>query len=158
MILEESTDYLKKHFDMIGVDNSHGNVEITCGGNRISGDAWGMRFYLYLLQDERTWTVWKCATCSRKYLWFHELSAGRDGSAAFIVLSCKWIFRRMGIFIFDLNTVYKYKELLGETTIAEEQWGKAVYLGQLLWWRKKGESTGHDRHFLSAKKKRETLS
>ena len=26
-----------------------------------------------------------------------------------------------GIFIFDLNTVYKYKELLGETTIAENR-------------------------------------
>ena len=26
-----------------------------------------------------------------------------------------------GIFIFDLNTVYKYRELLGETTIAENR-------------------------------------
>ena len=26
-----------------------------------------------------------------------------------------------GVFIFDLNTVYKYRDLLGETTIAENR-------------------------------------
>ena len=36
-----------------------------------------------------------------------------------------------GVFIFDLNTEYKYRNILGESTIAENREESKVYLGQL---------------------------
>ena len=51
---------------------------------------------------------------------FHELYFGGSGSARG-VFACARVSGWDGIFIFDPNTVYKYRDLLGETTIAENR-------------------------------------
>ncbi|MEG1742491.1 MAG: class I SAM-dependent methyltransferase, partial [Acetivibrio sp.] len=102
-------------FDMIGVDNSVDMLEIAMEKKEQSGQD-----ILYLLQDMRTFELY-----------------GTVGAVVSICDSLNYIleeteleqvFRLVnnyldpgGVFIFDFNTVYKYKEILGEQTIAENR-------------------------------------
>ncbi|MEG1294731.1 MAG: class I SAM-dependent methyltransferase, partial [Clostridium sp.] len=95
-------------FDMIGVDNSVDMLEIAMEKKEQSGQD-----ILYLLQDMRTFELY-----------------GTVGAVVSICDSLNYIleeteleqvFRLVnnyldpgGVFIFDFNTVYKYKEILGE--------------------------------------------
>lgn len=119
------TRLLKKAgFDMIGVDNSEEMLEIAreteyetmpleeteCSGENAS--------ILYLLQDMREFELYGTVRAivsicdSMNYILQEE--------------ELLQVFRLVnnyldpkGIFIFDLNTLYKYRELLGENTISE---------------------------------------
>lgn len=102
-------------YDMIGVDNSEEMLEIAMNKKEKSGHD-----ILYLLQDMRQFELY--------------------GTVKAIVSVCdcinyiteedelEQIFRLVnnyldpgGIFIFDFNTEYKYKEILRDETIAEER-------------------------------------
>lgn len=102
-------------FDMIGVDNSEEMLEIAMEKRTESG-----RDILYLLQDMREFELYGtvCAVISIcdsiNYMTEEE--------------ELEQVFRLVnnyldpeGIFVFDFNTVYKYREILGDQTIAESR-------------------------------------
>lgn len=105
----------KQGYDMIGIDNSLDMLEIAMEKKLESGHD-----ILYLLQDMREFELY--------------------GTVAAIVSICDSVnyitededllevFRLVnnyldpgGVFIFDLNTIYKYREIMGERTIAENR-------------------------------------
>jgi len=102
-------------YDMIGVDNSSEMLEIAMGKRDRSGQG-----ILYLLQDMREFELY--------------------GTVAAVVIICDsmnyileygdlvQVFKLVnnyldpgGVFVFDLNTPYKYRELLADNTFAEER-------------------------------------
>lgn len=101
-------------YDMIGIDYSEEMLEIAREHQEEDSNI------LYLLQDMREFELY-----------------GTVGAVVSVCDSMNYIteeedllqvFRLVnnyldpkGLFIFDLNTVYKYKELLGETTISENR-------------------------------------
>lgn len=114
----------KAGYDMIGVDNSEEMLEIARDAEYAEADA-GIseiqkKNILYLLQDMREFELYGTVRAvvsicdSMNYILEEE--------------ELLEVFRLVnnyldpgGIFVFDLNTVYKYKELLGETTISENR-------------------------------------
>lgn len=102
-------------YDMIGIDNAEEMLEIAMEKKAISGSD-----ILYLLQDMREFELY-----------------GTVGAVVSICDSMNYIteeedlrevFRLVnnyldpkGIFIFDFNTEYKYKDVLGDQTIAEDR-------------------------------------
>ncbi|QNM04833.1 class I SAM-dependent DNA methyltransferase [Qiania dongpingensis] len=102
-------------YDMIGIDQSEEMLEIAMGKRVESG-----RDILYLLQDMREFELFGTvggivSICdSMNYITSYE--------------ELVQVFRLVnnyldpgGIFIFDFNTWYKYRELLGDGTIAESR-------------------------------------
>ena len=100
-------------YDMIGVDNSTDMLEIAREAEYDSQ-------ILYLLQDMRSFelygTVRAVVSICDSVNYILEEDELRE------------VFRLVnnyldpgGVFIFDLNTVYKYRELLGVTTISENR-------------------------------------
>lgn len=102
-------------FDMIGVDNSPDMLEIARDKQEKAGTD-----ILYLLQDMRSFELYGTvkaviSVCdSMNYIMSEE--------------DLKQVFKLVnnyldphGIFVFDLNTVYKYQELMGDQTIAENR-------------------------------------
>lgn len=101
-------------YDMIGIDNSEEMLQIA-------GEAGtGKEGILYLLQDMREFELYGTVRAvvsicdSMNYILEEE--------------ELLTVFRLVnnyldpgGVFIFDMNTEYKYKELLGETTICENR-------------------------------------
>ena len=97
-------------YDMIGVDNSEDMLELAMEKRMESG-----KDILYLLQDMREFELY--------------------GTVRAIVSVCdsvnyitepeelEEVFRLdpKGVFLFDFNTVYKYKEVMGDTVIAEDR-------------------------------------
>ena len=109
---EKLADY---GYDMIGVDNSEDMLELAMEKRMESG-----KDILYLLQDMREFELY--------------------GTVRAIVSVCdsvnyitepeelEEVFRLVnnyldpkGVFLFDFNTVYKYKEVMGDTVIAEDR-------------------------------------
>ena len=104
----------KKGYDMIGVDNSEEMLQIAMEKKGQGADI------LYLLQDMREFELY-----------------GTVGAVVSICDSMNYIleqedlvqvFRLVnnyldpgGVMIFDLNTLYKYEEILGENTFAENR-------------------------------------
>ncbi len=102
-------------YDMIGIDNSPEMLEIAAEKREKSGHD-----ILYLLQDMRGFELYGtvravvCVCDSMNYILEKE--------------ELLQVFRLVsnyldpgGYFIFDMNTEYKYREILGETTIAENR-------------------------------------
>lgn len=100
-------------YDMIGVDNSEEMLEAAFEKRMQSGHE-----ILYLMQDMRAFELYGtvravvCVCDSMNYITEKE--------------DLEQVFRLVnnyldpgGIFIFDFNTVYKYREVLGDRTIAE---------------------------------------
>lgn len=102
-------------FDMIGIDNSEEMLQIAMEKRLESGFD-----VLYLLQDMREFELYGtvsavvCICDSMNYLLeLHDFTK-----------VCKLVNNYLdpkGIFIFDLNTEYKYEQILGDTTIAEKR-------------------------------------
>lgn len=102
-------------YDMIGVDNSVEMLEIAMEKRGQSGND-----ILYLLQDMREFELY--GTVKAVVSVCDSLNYITDSEDLFTV------FRLVnnyldpgGVFIFDLNTIYKYEELLGDTVIAENR-------------------------------------
>lgn len=110
-------------FDMIGVDNSAEMLQIardrSCSNQVLKGGA-TPRDILYLLQDMREFELYGtvrgvyCACDCLNYLLEEE-----DLLQVFRLVNN--YLDPEGIFIFDVNTPYKYKELLGDCTFAENR-------------------------------------
>lgn len=105
----------EKGYDIIGVDGSESMLNTAMGKKDKTGSE-----ILYLLQDMRELELYStagtifCVCDSLNYLLEEEeiLSVFR--------LVNNYLFPG-GIFIFDFNTVYKYQEVIGDTTIAENR-------------------------------------
>lgn len=105
----------KRGYDMIGIDCSEEMLEIAAQKKETSG-----LDILYLNQDMREFELYGtvrailCICDSLNYITEEEelLSVFR--------LVNNYLDPK-GLFVFDLNTVYKYKELLGDRVIAENR-------------------------------------
>ncbi len=102
-------------YDMIGVDNSVDMLELAMEKRKDSGHD-----ILYLLQDMRAFelygTVRAVVSVCDSVNYITEAEELRE------------VFRLVnnyldpgGIFLFDFNTEYKYREIMGDCTIAEER-------------------------------------
>lgn len=102
-------------FDMIGVDNSEEMLEIAIQKRERSGSD-----ILYLLQDMREFELYGtvgavCSVCdSLNYILEDE-----DMGKVFSLVN-NYLYPG-GIFVFDFNTVYKYEQVVGDATIAENR-------------------------------------
>ncbi len=105
----------KKGYDMIGIDNSQAMLQIAMEKKEKSG-----LDILYLLQDMRELELYSTvgaviSVCdSLNYLLEEE-----DILQTFRLVN-NYLYPN-GLFIFDFNTVYKYREVIGDTTIAENR-------------------------------------
>ncbi len=110
------TEFLyEKGYDMIGVDNSEAMLGIAMEKRDRSGAE-----ILYLLQDMRELELYSTvgtvvSVCdSINYILEEEELAG-----VFSLVN-NYLYPG-GIFIFDFNTVYKYRDVIGDATIAENR-------------------------------------
>lgn len=110
------TELLYEHgYDMIGVDNSSEMLSVAMEKRSESGAQ-----ILYLLQDMRELELYSTvgtviSVCdSVNYILEEE-----ELEQVFSLVN-NYLYPG-GIFIFDFNTVYKYREVIGDTTIAENR-------------------------------------
>ena len=102
-------------FDMIGVDNSEEMLEIALRKREKSGSD-----ILYLCQDMREFELYGtvgavCSICdSLNYILEDE-----DMVKVFSLVD-NYLYPG-GIFVFDFNTIYKYAQVIGDATIAENR-------------------------------------
>lgn len=102
-------------YDMIGVDNSEDMLEIAMDKRARSG-----KDILYLLQDMREFELYGTVKA--------VVSICDSMNYILSLKDLEQVFKLVnnyldpgGIFIFDLNTEYKYRELLGDNTFAEDR-------------------------------------
>ena len=121
-------------YDMIGVDNSEDMLEIARdGGNfydrcdeneaeeELESAVPGIESrILYLLQDMREFELFGTVRAIVSICDSMNYLLEEDELRQVFQLANNYL-DPGGIFIFDLNTVYKYRELLGETTISENR-------------------------------------
>lgn len=102
-------------YDMIGVDLSESMLNIAMGKKSQSGSE-----ILYLLQDMRELELY--STVGTVYSVCDSLNyiLEEDELLRVFALVNNYLFPG-GIFIFDFNTDYKYREVIGNTTIAENR-------------------------------------
>ncbi len=102
-------------YDMIGIDNAEEMLEIAMEKRAKSGQD-----ILYLLQDMREFELYGTVKAivsicdSVNYITEEE-----DLLEVFRLVNN--YLDPQGIFVFDFNTVYKYREILGDQTIAEDR-------------------------------------
>ena len=105
----------KEGYDMIGVDNAEEMLEIAMEKREKSGHD-----ILYLLQDMREFELYGTvravvSVCDS----VNYIDEEEDLTEVFrLVNNC---LDPGGVFIFDFNTLYKYREILGDRTIAENR-------------------------------------
>ena len=104
-----------KGYDMIGIDLSESMLDIAMKKREASGSE-----ILYLLQDMREFELY--STVGTVYCVCDSLNYILEEDELFQVFSLvnNYLFPG-GIFIFDFNTDYKYREVIGDTTIAENR-------------------------------------
>lgn len=104
-----------KGYDMIGIDNSDSMLSIAMEKKEVSGSE-----ILYLLQDMRELELYSTigtviSVCdSINYILDEE-------ELLEVFLRVNNYLYPGGIFIFDFNTDYKYREIIGDTVIAESR-------------------------------------
>jgi len=117
-------------YDMIGVDNSEEMLEIAREKQIKSGHE-----ILYLLQDMREFELY--GTVGAVFSICDSLNYITEPEELKQVF--RWVNNYLdpgGIFIFDFNTEYKYREVLGDQTIAEARedcsfiWDNYYYEGE----------------------------
>ena len=105
----------EKGYDMIGVDNSESMLSVAMEKKEKSGSE-----ILYLLQDMRELELYSTvgtvvSVCDSLNYILEEQELLKLFS-----LVNNYLYPG-GIFIFDFNTEYKYREIIGDTTIAENR-------------------------------------
>lgn len=105
----------KAGYDMIGVDNSADMLEIAREEEYENADR-----ILYLLQDMRSFELYGTVRAIVSICDSVNYILEEDDLREVFRLVNNYL-DPAGIFIFDLNTVYKYREMLGETTISENR-------------------------------------
>ena len=112
-------------YDMIGVDNSEDMLEIAMEKKEKSGHD-----ILYLLQDMREFELYGTVKAEFELYGTVKAVVSICDSVNYITEEEELleVFRLVnnyldpkGIFIFDFNTEYKYREILGDSTIAENR-------------------------------------
>ncbi len=108
-------------YDMIGIDISEEMLEAARGGSsREEGGKGAGDGILYIRQDMREFELYGtvranvCACDSLNYIMEYE------DLVQVLKLANNYL-DPGGVFVFDLNTPYKYREILGEQTIAENR-------------------------------------
>lgn len=118
----------KAGYDMIGVDNSADMLEIareaeyetSLSSENEDMDVDGQPQILYLLQDMRSFELYGTVRAVVSVCDSMNYILEEDELREVFRLVNNYL-DPAGIFVFDLNTVYKYRELLGETTISENR-------------------------------------
>ena len=102
-------------YDMIGVDASEEMLELAYEKRAESGHD-----ILYLLQDMREFELY--GTVRAIVSVCDSLNYITEEEELLHVFRLVWNYLYPdGVFFFDMNTIYKYSEMLGETTIAENR-------------------------------------
>ena len=110
------TEYLAgKGYDMIGVDNSMDMLELAMEKKERSGHD-----ILYLLQDMREFELYGTVAAVVSICDSMNYITSEDELKQVFSLVSNYL-DPGGLFLFDLNTIYKYEELLGDTVIAENR-------------------------------------
>lgn len=113
-------------YDMIGVDCSEEMLQLAkenqwnIDGNEPGNDGESTSDILYLLQDMREFELYgtvKAVVCICDSL--NYILEEKDLLTTFQLVNN--YLDPGGVFIFDMNTMYKYRELLGENTICENR-------------------------------------
>lgn len=105
----------KAGYDMIGLDNSADMLEIAMEKKMESGYD-----ILYLLQDMREFELYGTVKAVVSICDSINYITEEEELLEVFELVNNYLDPK-GIFIFDFNTVYKYKEILGDQTIAEDR-------------------------------------
>lgn len=102
-------------FDMIGVDNSEEMLEIALEKRERNGSD-----ILYLCQDMREFELY--GTVGAVYSVCDSMNyILEDGDMVKVFSLVNNYLYPGGIFVFDFNTVYKYEQVIGDDTIAENR-------------------------------------
>lgn len=105
----------RKGYDMIGVDNSEEMLNAAMEKREESGDE-----ILYLLQDMRELELYSTVGTVVSVCDSLNYILEEDELLETFRLVNNYLYPG-GIFIFDFNTVYKYEQVIGDTTIAENR-------------------------------------
>lgn len=105
----------KKGYDMIGIDYSEEMLDLALEKKEHSGED-----ILYLHQDMREFELYGTVNAAISICDSINYITEDDELQKVFQLVNNYLDPK-GIFIFDFNTVYKYKEVLGESTIAENR-------------------------------------
>lgn len=104
-----------KGYDMIGVDNAPDMLEIAMEKKETEGQD-----ILYLLQDMREFELYGTVKAVVSICDSMNYIIEEEELLEVFRLVNNYLDPK-GIFIFDMNTEYKYREILGENTIAENR-------------------------------------
>ena len=102
-------------YDMIGVDNAEEMLEIAMDKREKSGHD-----ILYLLQDMREFELYGTVKAIVSICDSINYITEEEDLLEVFRLANNYLDPK-GIFVFDFNTVYKYREVLGNQTIAEDR-------------------------------------
>lgn len=104
-----------KGYDMIGIDNSQEMLQIALEKKERSGSD-----ILYLLQDMREFELYGTVGAAISVCDSLNYMLEEEDILTVFRLVNNYLYPG-GLFLFDFNTVYKYKEVIGDTTIAENR-------------------------------------
>lgn len=122
------TEYLaKKGYDMIGVDNSYDMLDVASKkqaqrmAQRVTADGAKEDYsILYLCQDMREFELY--GTVAAVYSICDSINYITDPDDLLTVFKLvNNYLDPKGLFLFDFNTDYKYREVIGDTVIAENR-------------------------------------
>ena len=105
----------KAGYDMIGVDNSEDMLEIAMDKRGRSG-----LDILYLLQDMQEFELYGTVRAVVSVCDSLNYITEREDLLQVFRLVNNYLDPE-GIFLFDMNTIHKYRDLMGDTTIAENR-------------------------------------
>lgn len=103
-------------YDMIGIDRSEEMLEAAMERRTRSGHD-----ILYLCQDMREFELYGTVRAIVSVCDTMNYILNEEEFLRILMLAARNYLDFGGLFIFDLNTEYKYRELLGERTIAENR-------------------------------------
>ena len=105
----------EKGYDMVGVDNSDSMLSVAMDKKRASGSE-----ILYLLQDMRELELYSTVGTVVSVCDSINYILEEDELLEVFKLVNNYLYPG-GIFVFDFNTDYKYGQVIGDTTIAENR-------------------------------------
>lgn len=105
----------EKGYDMIGVDNSESMLSVAMEKRAVSGSE-----ILYLLQDMRELELYSTVGSVVSVCDSVNYILDEEELLEVFQLVNNYLYPG-GVFIFDFNTDYKYREIIGDTVIAENR-------------------------------------